>query len=134
VRSTSLPIWQIHGEILEALGSGNRFVLVAPDRSGKTTQFPRFAGRRARAWQVKKKIVVLQPRRVAARNGRGAIAGSVAAGFGAEVGYQIVLKTKPVLARASVTSPKASCSDGLQEDRFLADVGSLLTSFNERNC
>ena len=34
----SLPIWQIHEPILDALRSGNRLVLVAPTGSGKTTQ------------------------------------------------------------------------------------------------
>ena len=36
----SLPIWQIHADIVGALTHGNRLVLVAPTGSGKTTQVP----------------------------------------------------------------------------------------------
>src|SRR6266516_3029843 len=36
----SLPIWQIHSQIVATLRSGNRLVLVAPTGSGKTTQVP----------------------------------------------------------------------------------------------
>jgi HrpA-like RNA helicase len=32
---TSLPIWEIHHEILAHLSAGNRLVLVAPTGSGK---------------------------------------------------------------------------------------------------
>ena len=36
----SLPIWQLHADIVGLLQSGNRLVLVAPTGSGKTTQVP----------------------------------------------------------------------------------------------
>jgi ATP-dependent helicase HrpB len=36
----SLPIWQIHSQIIETLTQGSRLVLVAPTGSGKTTQTP----------------------------------------------------------------------------------------------
>ena len=63
VVQASLPIWEIHRPVIQAMREGNRLVLVAPTGSGKTTQVPQmlldsklFAGR----------VVVLQPRRVAA--------------------------------------------------------------------
>ena len=61
----NLPIWQIHSSILGELKSGNRLVLVAPTGSGKTTQVPQMVLDAGLAGE--KKIVVLQPRRVAAR-------------------------------------------------------------------
>ena len=62
---TSLPIWQIHVDIVETLRSANRLVLVAPTGSGKTTQVPQMLLDAGLAGD--RKIVVLQPRRVAAR-------------------------------------------------------------------
>ena len=38
--NSTLPIWQIHTDIVGALARGNRLVLVAPTGSGKTTQVP----------------------------------------------------------------------------------------------
>ena len=36
----SLPVWQLHAEIIRILTSGNQLVLVAATGSGKTTQVP----------------------------------------------------------------------------------------------
>ena len=63
--ATALPIWKIHADILRTLESGNRLVLVAPTGSGKTTQVPQMLLDAGIAGE--KMIVVLQPRRVAAR-------------------------------------------------------------------
>ena len=52
-------------QVVETLRSGNRLVLVAPTGSGKTTQVPQMLLDAGLAGE--KKIVVLQPRRVAAR-------------------------------------------------------------------
>ena len=62
---TALPIWKIHADILRTLHAGNRLVLVAPTGSGKTTQVPQMLLDAGIAGD--KMIVVLQPRRVAAR-------------------------------------------------------------------
>src|SRR4029079_11436454 len=62
---TSLPIWQIHSELIAHLTTGDRLVLVAPTGSGKTTQAPQMLLDAGLAGN--KRVVVLQPRRVAAR-------------------------------------------------------------------
>ena len=69
----SLPIWQIHAQVVETLRAGNRLVLVAPTGSGKTTQVPQMLLDAGLAGS--KKIVLLQPRRVAARTVAARVAG-----------------------------------------------------------
>src|ERR1035437_6824649 len=59
VSSASLPIWEIHSQVVETLRAGNRLVLVAPTGSGKTTQIPQMLLDAGLAGG--KKIVVLQP-------------------------------------------------------------------------
>jgi len=50
---TNLPIWQIHGAVLQAIRDANRLVLVAPTGSGKTTQVPQCSW--TLAWRDQKK-------------------------------------------------------------------------------
>ena len=85
--SSSLPIWKIHAEIVAQLRAETRLVLVAPTGSGKTTQVPQMILDAGLAG--KKKIVVLQPRRVAARTVAARVAWERNGKLGAEVGYQI---------------------------------------------
>ena len=63
--NTALPIWDIRDDIVGHLRFENRLVLVAPTGSGKTTQVPQMLLDAGLAGDTK--IVVLQPRRVAAR-------------------------------------------------------------------
>src|SRR5947209_14764362 len=82
-----LPIWQIHDAVLRVLRAGNRLVLVAPTGSGKTTQVPQMLLDGGLAGG--KKIVVLQPRRVAARTVASRVAWARGCRPGEEVGYQL---------------------------------------------
>ncbi len=84
---TLLPIWEIHADIVQQLRTGNRLVLVAPTGSGKTTQVPQMLLDAGIAGN--KKIVVLQPRRVAARTVAARVAWERKVQLGGEVGYQI---------------------------------------------
>jgi len=128
----SLPIWQIHDSIVAALRTGNRLVLVAPTGSGKTTQVPQMlldanlAGPR--------KIVVLQPRRVAARTVAARVAWERQVKLGAEVGYQIRFDDQTSLGTRICFVTEGILLRWLQDDRTLADVGIILfDEFHERN-
>src|ERR1043166_6490157 len=82
-----LPIWDVHADIVATLRGGNRLVLVAPTGSGETTQVPQMLLDAGIAGD--KMIVVLQPRRVAARTVAARVAWERQGKLGAEVGYQI---------------------------------------------
>jgi len=130
---TSLPIWQIRSQIVGALQAGNRLVLVAPTGSGKTTQTPQMLldGGIVRADQ---QIVVLQPRRVAARTVAARVAWERGSALGSEVGYQIRFDD-----RTSVGTRISFVTEGillrwLQDDPELRGIGAVLfDEFHERN-
>src|SRR5438552_8226452 len=138
----SLPIWQIHSQIVETLRSGNRLVLVAPTGSGKTTQVPQMlldagladSAHSPLATPHARKIVVLQPRRVAARTVAARVAWERGVRLGAEVGYQIRFDDRTSLGTRICYVTEGILLRWLQEDRTLSEVGIILfDEFHERN-
>jgi ATP-dependent helicase HrpB len=128
----SLPIWQIHNEILAALTNGSRLVLVAPTGSGKTTQTPQMILDAGLAGD--KMIVVLQPRRVAARSVAARVAWERNVKLGAEVGYQIRFEDRTSIGTKICFVTEGILLRWLQDDPNLADVGVILfDEFHERN-
>ena len=127
-----LPIWEIHSQIVETLRSGNRLVLVAPTGSGKTTQVPQMLLDAGLAGD--KKIVVLQPRRVAARTVAARVAWERGCKVGAEVGYQIRFDDQTGLGTRISYVTEGILLRWLQDNRTLSDVGVVLfDEFHERN-
>ncbi|HEX3718789.1 MAG TPA: ATP-dependent helicase HrpB [Verrucomicrobiae bacterium] len=127
----SLPIWQIHEPIVKAMRDGSRLVLVAPTGSGKTTQVPQmlldsgiFRGR----------IVVLQPRRVAARTVAARVAWERHAQLGGEVGYQIRFEDRTSLGTRICYVTEGILLRWLQDDSNLQGIDAILfDEFHERN-
>lgn len=131
-----LPIWQIHGDVVNVLTRGNRLVLVAPTGSGKTTQVPQMlldaglAGRPA----TPQKIVVLQPRRVAARTVAARVAWERGVRLGDEVGYQIRFDDQTGLGTRICFVTEGILLRWIQHDPLLADIAVILfDEFHERN-
>src|SRR6187401_1277120 len=127
-----LPIWKIHADILRALQDGHRLVLVAPTGSGKTTQVPQMlldagiAGDRM--------IVVLQPRRVAARTVATRVAWERGGRLGDEVGYQIRFDDHTSAGTRICFVTEGILLRWLQDDRTLASIGVVIfDEFHERN-
>ena len=129
---TALPIWKIHADILRTLRAGNRLVLVAPTGSGKTTQVPQMLLDAGIAGE--KMIVVLQPRRVAARTVATRVAWEREGKLGAEVGYQIRFDDHTSVGTRICFVTEGILLRWLQDDRSLANVGAVVfDEFHERN-
>jgi ATP-dependent helicase HrpB len=128
----ALPIWKIHADILRSLQGGNRLVLVAPTGSGKTTQVPQMlldAGILG-----EKMIVVLQPRRVAARTVAARVASERSGKLGAEVGYQIRFDDHTSVGTRICFVTEGILLRWLQDDHTLANIGAVVfDEFHERN-
>ncbi len=130
--NSSLPIWEIQPDIVWHLRDHNRLVLVAPTGSGKTTQLPKIILDAGLAGE--KKIVVLQPRRVAARTVAARVAWERKCPLGAEVGYQIRFDDQTGLGTRICFVTEGILLRWLQDDPGLRDVGVVLfDEFHERN-
>jgi ATP-dependent helicase HrpB len=130
--SPALPIWKIHDAILGALRTSPRLVLVAPTGSGKTTQVPQMLLDADIAGE--KMVVVLQPRRVAARTVATRVAWERQSKLGAEVGYQIRFDDHTSLGTRICFVTEGILLRWLQDDRTLARIGVVVfDEFHERN-
>ncbi len=84
-----LPIYDIQPELLSSLGASSRVVLSAPTGSGKSTQIPQML---LDAGAVGGQIIVMQPRRIAARMLAMRVARERNGQPGDEIGYHIRLE------------------------------------------
>ncbi len=82
-----LPIDSVLSELTASLRPGATAVLVAPPGAGKTTRVPLVLA--AEDWAKGKKIVVIEPRRIAARAAAARMAATLGEGVGASVGYRV---------------------------------------------
>lgn len=128
----SLPVWDLHDALRRAWREVNRIVLVAPTGSGKTTQICQMVLQDGR--NHGKRIVVLQPRRVAARSVARRVAEELGSAVGDVVGYQVRFDDSiaPQTRIAFIT--EGILLRWLQADPTLSDVGAILfDEFHERN-
>lgn len=126
-----LPIHHILPEVKEALAAGSA-VLAAPPGSGKTTVVP--LALRNEPWLAGRKILMLEPRRLAARAAAGRMAGLVGERIGETVGYQIRFDRQISAVTRIEVLTEGILTRRLQNEPDLPGVGLVIfDEFHERS-
>ncbi len=86
-----MPIFELRAPLLDALRAARRVVISAPTGSGKSTQVPQML---LDSGTSEGQIVVLQPRRLAARLLAARVARERGGALGGEVGYQVRFESR----------------------------------------
>ncbi|MEX0776915.1 MAG: ATP-dependent helicase HrpB [Phycisphaeraceae bacterium] len=128
-----LPVLEIESRIVEALREGRRLVLTAPTGSGKTTQVPPMLLRGGLVADGQR-IVVLQPRRLAARLVAARVAHECGEALGQTIGFVTRHERQVSAASRIVFMTEGVFLRMLQGDPMLRRIGAVvLDEFHERS-
>lgn len=126
------PIAPLLPEIQHALATRSRLVLEAPPGAGKTTQVP--LALLGAAWLGTQKIVLLEPRRVAARAAAGFMARQLGEAVGDTVGYRIRFENRVSVRTRIEVVTEGILTRMIQDDPTLDGIGAILfDEFHERH-
>ncbi len=129
--TADLPVGALAGRIAGALRGGARLVLTAPTGSGKSTLLPQIL---VDSGVVAGRVVVLQPRRLAARLLALRVAGERGCRAGGEVGYQIRFEDVSSLATQILYVTEGILMRRMSRDPGLEGIGAVvLDEFHERH-
>ena len=128
---TPLPIDDAMPQIIAALRGGNCAVLRAPTGAGKTTRVPPALLDAGLAG--KGQVLLLQPRRLAARAAAWRIAEERGSPLGQEIGYQVRFERKATRQTRLLVLTEGLFVRMLQDDPLLEQVGAVVfDEFHER--
>lgn len=132
INNLSLPIIDVVADIIEALKSKHVLVLEAPPGAGKTTVVPLLL--LDAAWRNGKKIIVLEPRRLAARNAASRMASLLGEQCGETVGYRVRLDNCVGANTVIEVVTEGVFTRMLQSDPTLEHVAAVIfDEFHERS-
>jgi ATP-dependent helicase HrpB len=127
-----LPINEALPALAEALASRRNVLLEAPPGAGKSTIVPLFL--RASPWLEGQKILMLEPRRIAARAVAGRMAHLLGETVGRSVGFRTRLETRVSRETRIEVVTEGILTRMLQEDSGLAGIGCVIfDEFHERS-
>jgi ATP-dependent helicase HrpB len=129
---TPLPIDAVLDDLARTLVGNNAAVLVAPPGAGKTTRVP--LALLDAPWVKGKKIIVLEPRRIAARASAERMAHTLGERVGETVGYRVRFGSKISRATRIEVVTEGIFSRQILDDPELAGVAAVLfDEFHERS-
>ena len=128
----TLPIHAVLPEIISTLKQHNRLILQAPPGAGKTTVVP--LALLDAPWLGDKKIIILEPRRLATRNAASRMASLLGEKVGERVGYQIKAERLSSKKTQVLVVTEGILTRMLQSDPALEEVALIIfDEFHERN-
>ena len=132
VLTHAFPITPLLPEIRASLAAAPRLVLEAPPGAGKTTQVP--LALLDAPWLAGRKILMLEPRRIAARAAAQFMAQQLGEEIGRTVGYRIRFESKVSAATRIEVVTEGILTRLIQDDPELSGIGAILfDEFHERH-
>jgi ATP-dependent helicase HrpB len=127
-----LPITEVLEDVNKGLSSSNRLIVNAPPGAGKSTLLP--LGLLAAEWLNGQKILMLEPRRLAARSIAHRMSQLLGSPVGQKVGYRIRFETRVSNATQIEVVTEGILTRMLQSDNGLTGVGMVIfDEFHERS-
>ncbi|HPQ95304.1 MAG TPA: ATP-dependent helicase HrpB, partial [Thiolinea sp.] len=119
-----LPVDAILNELRHALHTRHETVLEAPPGAGKTTRVP--LALLDEAWLAGQKILMLEPRRIAARNAAHRMASLLGESAGQTVGYRMRLESRISRATRIEVITEGILTRLLQQNPALEGIGMVI--------
>ena len=127
-----LPINAVLGELKSSLDSNSKVILQAPPGAGKSTRVP--LALLDSPWLEDKIIIMLEPRRVAARMVATQMANLLGEELGQRVGYQVKMDSVHTKETKILVVTEAILVRMLQADEMLSIVALIIfDEFHERS-
>jgi ATP-dependent helicase HrpB len=128
----TLPINDVIPNIKNKLKQNNRLVLQAPPGAGKTTALP--LALLDEPWLEDKKIIMLEPRRLAVRSSAARMGELLGEKVGERIGYQIKLESKQSEKTKILIVTEGILTRKLQQDPSLEEFALVIfDEFHERS-
>ena len=128
----NLPVTEVIPEFISEIAKNNTLIICAPPGAGKSTILPLTA--LGQEWLNEKKIVMLEPRRLAAKSIATRMASLIGEKVGKTIGYRIRFETKVSDQTKIEVVTEGILTRMLQSDNSLEDVGMIIfDEFHERS-
>ncbi|GGF48297.1 ATP-dependent helicase HrpB [Echinicola rosea] len=130
--TTNLPVVEIIPQVKQQLAHNNTLILHAPPGAGKSTLIPLVL--KDEPWLQCKKILMLEPRRLAAKSIATRMASLLKEPVGLNVGYRIRFENKATKDTQIEVLTEGIMTRMIHHDNALEDVGLVIfDEFHERN-